>query len=119
MGQRIIWKFRWLSAILFFFSSRRRHTRFDCDWSSDVCSSDLIEKINRIAASAYIKAALTLRDPRHFLFFNRTPDGKRAATDYMARLKERTGDRDKRISLQARRAQLKAIRAAEIGRAHV
>src|SRR2546427_7515312 len=25
---------------LFFFSSRRRHTRFDCDWSSDVCFSD-------------------------------------------------------------------------------
>src|SRR5688572_17865302 len=25
----------------FFFSGRRRHTRFDCDWSSDVCSSDL------------------------------------------------------------------------------
>src|SRR5205085_9936659 len=25
----------------FFFSSRRRHTRVDCDWSSDVCSSDL------------------------------------------------------------------------------
>src|SRR5207237_2004274 len=25
-----------------FFSSRRRHTRFKCDWSSDVCSSDLI-----------------------------------------------------------------------------
>src|SRR2546430_8130852 len=28
-------------CIFFFFSSRRRHTRFDCDWSSDVCSSDL------------------------------------------------------------------------------
>src|SRR6266478_9474626 len=28
-------------TIFFFFSSRRRHTRFDCDWSSDVCSSDL------------------------------------------------------------------------------
>src|SRR2546430_5244711 len=28
-------------GLLFFFSSRRRHTRFDCDWSSDVCSSDL------------------------------------------------------------------------------
>src|SRR5260370_7750441 len=27
---------------VFFFSSRRRHTRFKCDWSSDVCSSDLI-----------------------------------------------------------------------------
>src|SRR5688572_31740071 len=29
--------------IFFFFSSRRRHTRFDCDWSSDVCSSDSIK----------------------------------------------------------------------------
>src|SRR5438270_3262557 len=29
------------TGLLFFFSSRRRHTRFDCDWSSDVCSSDL------------------------------------------------------------------------------
>src|SRR5256886_7235427 len=28
-------------CVYFFFSSRRRHTRFDCDWSSDVCSSDL------------------------------------------------------------------------------
>src|SRR2546430_9825464 len=31
------------SVDVFFFSSRRRHTRFDCDWSSDVCSSDLDE----------------------------------------------------------------------------
>src|SRR5438309_1821940 len=33
----------WLSriALFFFFSSRRRHTRWNCDWSSDVCSSDL------------------------------------------------------------------------------
>src|SRR2546430_3388564 len=30
-----------LNVPAFFFSSRRRHTRFDCDWSSDVCSSDL------------------------------------------------------------------------------
>src|SRR5689334_1882461 len=28
--------------LLFFFSSRRRHTRWNCDWSSDVCSSDLL-----------------------------------------------------------------------------
>src|SRR5260370_20399399 len=27
--------------LFFFFSSRRRHARFKCDWSSDVCSSDL------------------------------------------------------------------------------
>src|SRR5688572_32272918 len=33
----------WFSVcFVFFFSSRRRHTRFDCDWSSDVCSSDLV-----------------------------------------------------------------------------
>src|SRR5580698_5172718 len=30
------------SISVFFFSSRRRHTRLTCDWSSDVCSSDLI-----------------------------------------------------------------------------
>src|SRR2546430_2061086 len=28
-------------TLIILFSSRRRHTRFDCDWSSDVCSSDL------------------------------------------------------------------------------
>src|SRR5712692_3121718 len=30
-----------MHAINFFFSSIRRHTRWNCDWSSDVCSSDL------------------------------------------------------------------------------
>src|SRR5215204_7256794 len=29
-------------SVFFFFSSRRRHTRSLCDWSSDVCSSDLV-----------------------------------------------------------------------------
>jgi pimeloyl-ACP methyl ester carboxylesterase len=71
-----------------------------------------IDEMTRIAAVAYLKAALTLKDPRNFLFFPRTPTGKRAAKDYLGRLKERTTGRDKRISLQARRAQLKAIRAA-------
>src|SRR6266571_9423791 len=32
---------RFLLGVPFCFSSRRRHTRFTCDWSSDVCSSDL------------------------------------------------------------------------------
>src|SRR5438132_3525649 len=32
---------RYIVIVLFFFSSRRRHTRSLCDWSSDVCSSDL------------------------------------------------------------------------------
>src|SRR2546427_2012516 len=38
-----------LSMFSFFFSSRRRHTRFDCDWSSDVCSSDLMDKLPETA----------------------------------------------------------------------
>jgi pimeloyl-ACP methyl ester carboxylesterase len=71
-----------------------------------------IDEINRIAVIAYLKSAFTLSDPRNFLFFPRTPEGKRAAKDYFSRLKERTKDRDKPISLQARRAQLKAIRMA-------
>src|SRR2546430_11510510 len=36
-------------VLSFFFSSRRRHTRFDCDWSSDVCSSDLTQIPGRLA----------------------------------------------------------------------
>ena len=71
-----------------------------------------IDEINRIAVIAYLKAALTLSDPRNFLFFPRNPEGKRAAKDYFSRLKERTENRDQPISLQARRAQLKAIKNA-------
>src|SRR5688572_31578548 len=48
----------------FFFSSRRRHTRFDCDWSSDVCSSDLpVEKLmkpDRIAPKSPLTQNLIL-----------------------------------------------------------
>src|SRR5256886_7767432 len=44
----IIWYVRYFC--FFFFSSRRRHTRFDCDWSSDVCSSDLGPAMNIVLA---------------------------------------------------------------------
>lgn len=71
-----------------------------------------IDEIQKVALVAYLKAALTLSDPRNFLFFPRTPEGKRAAKDYFSRLKERTRNRDKGISLQARHAQLEAIKAA-------
>src|SRR5256886_2459955 len=36
-----------------FFSSRRRHTRFDCDWSSDVCSSDLGVPLTMVLAAVF------------------------------------------------------------------
>src|SRR6267143_6085429 len=42
--------------MFFFFSSRRRHTRWNCDWSSDVCSSDL----DRFAKGAKVH----MRPPR-------------------------------------------------------
>src|SRR5260221_6013633 len=44
----------WIHDVFFFFSSRRRHTRSLCDWSSDVCSSDLgvaVLNINELANS--------------------------------------------------------------------
>src|SRR5262249_62079335 len=39
----------WCRAVIFFFSSRRRHTRLVSDWSSDVCSSDLRVQLCRPA----------------------------------------------------------------------
>lgn len=71
-----------------------------------------IDKMGTIVGVAYLKALLTLSDPRNFLFFPRNPEGKQAAADYLRRLKERTDNRDKRISIQAAIAQIKAIRHA-------
>src|SRR5690242_21066868 len=44
------------SLLFFFFSSRRRHTRLPCDWSSDVCSSDLLV-IGQVARRQIITGA--------------------------------------------------------------
>src|SRR5256886_9638424 len=58
----------WVMTVSFFFSSRRRHTRFDCDWSSDVCSSDL--SLALIAAYT-----LTLAGCDHCLFHKKHNNG--------------------------------------------
>ncbi|MBQ7805722.1 alpha/beta hydrolase [Rhodococcus sp. (in: high G+C Gram-positive bacteria)] len=68
-----------------------------------------IWKMPFIVGGAYAKAALARKDARHFLFFPRTAEGKKAANAYFDRLAERTTDRDKPISNQARIAQLRAI----------
>src|SRR3989440_5430899 len=49
---------RWCGrlCLVFFFSSRRRHTRSDRDWSSDVCSSDLVA---RYAAACFERSSYT------------------------------------------------------------
>src|SRR5437899_12669386 len=49
--------------ICFFFSSRRRHTRCLSDWSSDVCSSDLVDPLNRTTLRL-VAAGWDLRDRR-------------------------------------------------------
>src|SRR5260370_13483418 len=46
------------SIACFFFSSRRRHTRFKCDWSSDVCSSDLFAVDEDLTYSGTVAAAM-------------------------------------------------------------
>ncbi|WP_329577270.1 alpha/beta fold hydrolase [Streptomyces sp. NBC_01361] len=71
-----------------------------------------IWKMPFIVGGAYLKAAVARKDPRHFLFFPRNAEGKRAANAYFKRLAERTTDRDKPISQQARLAQLRAITTA-------
>src|SRR5690606_39545756 len=47
----------------FFFSSRRRHTRFSRDWSSDVCSSDLRSHGARVPGRLIVSAKSWLSHP--------------------------------------------------------
>jgi pimeloyl-ACP methyl ester carboxylesterase len=68
-----------------------------------------IDKVTRISYLDITRGLLTRQDPKQFLFFTRTPNGRGAGKEFLARLEERTNDRDKAISLRAFRAQLKAI----------
>jgi pimeloyl-ACP methyl ester carboxylesterase len=68
-----------------------------------------IDKVTRISYLDTARGLLTRQDPKQFLFFTRTANGRRAGKEFLARLKERTTDRDKAISVRAFRAQLKAI----------
>jgi pimeloyl-ACP methyl ester carboxylesterase len=70
---------------------------------------DGIDKVTRISYRDTARGLLTRRDPKEFLFFTRTPNGRGAAKEFLARLEERTDDRDKAISVGSFRAQLKAI----------
>ncbi|MET7726782.1 alpha/beta fold hydrolase [Streptomyces mirabilis] len=68
-----------------------------------------IKNVTRLSHLDTVRALLTLQDPKQFLFFTRTANGRRAGKEFLARLKERTQDRDKAISLTSYGAQLKAI----------
>ncbi len=69
--------------------------------------------IDKVAGTTYydtLRATLTRRDPKEFLFFNRDDIGKRAARAFIERLNERTATRDAKISIKAFQTQLKAIK---------
>ena len=68
-----------------------------------------IENVTRITYLDTARGLLTRQDPKQFLFFTRTANGRRAGKQFLARLEERADDRDKAISVRSFRAQLKAI----------
>jgi pimeloyl-ACP methyl ester carboxylesterase len=68
-----------------------------------------ITNVTKIAHLDFVRGAFTLQDPKQFLFFTRTANGRRAGKQFLSRLKERTENRDKAISIRAYLTQLKAI----------
>jgi pimeloyl-ACP methyl ester carboxylesterase len=73
-----------------------------------------MDKVIGVTYYDVLRATLTRSDPKEFLFFNRDEVGKVAGKAFIARLQERTVDRDQPISLKGFGTQLKAI--AKYGR---
>ncbi|QOZ51469.1 alpha/beta fold hydrolase [Bradyrhizobium sp. CCBAU 53338] len=70
-----------------------------------------IEKVGPVSWPLMIKGLLTLRDPKVYLFFTSTANGRKAANAFLARLKERKVDRDKGATPEVLLRQLKAIKS--------
>jgi pimeloyl-ACP methyl ester carboxylesterase len=70
-----------------------------------------IEKVGPVSWPLIIKGLLTFRDAKFYLFFTSTANGRRAAGEFLKRLKERKADRDKPMTISALLRQLKAIKA--------
>lgn len=83
-----------------------------------------IDKVTSVTIRDMVKGALTFRHPEYYLFFTETSNGRNAAREFLARLKERTENRDKPVSIAGFIAQLKAIHAwgrqhpADLSRIH-
>ncbi|MEN5092475.1 alpha/beta hydrolase [Pseudomonas protegens] len=70
-----------------------------------------IDKVGSVTWPLMLKGLLTLRDPKFYLFFTSTPNGRRAASEYLQRLKARRKNRDKGPTPGAFLRQLQAITA--------
>ena len=70
-----------------------------------------ITNVTKITYWDILRGFLTFRDPKYYLFFNRNPNGTASANEFLARLKERTENRDTAISLKSFSNHLKAIHA--------
>lgn len=68
-----------------------------------------IKNVTRITYLDMFRGFLSFRDPKFYLFFNQNKNGKKAAKEFLLRLKERTHDRDRKISIRSFSNQLKAI----------
>jgi pimeloyl-ACP methyl ester carboxylesterase len=70
-----------------------------------------IDKVTGITIVDMLRGLLTFKDPKHYLFFTTTENGRREAREFIERLNERTKDRDKALSVGAFLTQLRAIHA--------
>src|SRR5260370_23302138 len=80
LGPQFVAPYSILLFFIFFFSSRRRHTRFKCDWSSDVCSSDLFSA--KLPASLAHSGLHPLSEPRPSYWPPVRRDSRRARLRY-------------------------------------
>ena len=69
-----------------------------------------ISIVGRVSNWDLIRGIATRQDPKVYLFFTRTDNGKAAAKEFVQRINERRENRDKEITLSAYRAQLKALK---------
>jgi pimeloyl-ACP methyl ester carboxylesterase len=68
-----------------------------------------IDKVTSVTIHDMVKGALTFKHPEYHLFFTETRNGRNAAREFLARVKERSENRDKPVSIAAFIAQLRAI----------
>src|SRR5256884_5442846 len=77
-------------VVFFFFSSRRRHTRCSRDWSSDVCSSDLITALNTFLFKAVRFRAL--QDAPHAFGSTYAEEAQLTDSDWIKRVERWNGE---------------------------